>query len=271
MGHEDRRRARALQDLAHLGADRSTERRVQVGERLIEQDHGWSGGEGAGQRHSLRFAARKFVRVAVGELVEVDQAQQLIDTCGLGLVGRAGTCQAVQPEAGAPPAGGARRARAVEAVADVSGHCEVREERVVLENHSHAAALRRDEGARAHHLATGDVDCAAVRALEARDHPEGRGFAAAARGPVGRGSRRERPSAKRPERHRQRRKPCGGHGTPARSGRSQARGSKRSSRVINSASGRAATASRIRAGAAARAKKVTDPSDEAFQISVASV
>src|SRR4029077_13410494 len=60
-------------------------------------------------------------------------------------------------------------------VAHVLGHVHVREERVVLEDRVDVAAIRRHAG----DGLPGEQDLAAGRLLEARDHPECRGLAAA--------------------------------------------------------------------------------------------
>jgi hypothetical protein len=57
----------------------------------------------------------------------------------------------------------------------------VREQRVVLEHHAHAAAVRRGPGTPARDLAAVDLDAARVGALEAGQHAQ-RGGLAAARG-----------------------------------------------------------------------------------------
>jgi hypothetical protein len=56
--------------------------------------------------------------------------------------------------------------------ADVLGDGEVREERVVLEDHADAAPLRRHPGAAVGDRAVGDADLAGVGGLEAGDQAE---------------------------------------------------------------------------------------------------
>ena len=60
---------------------------------------------------------------------------------------------------------------------DVLADVEVGEQRVVLEDHVDRALVRRVVG----HVAAAELDPAAGRQLEATDHPEGRGLAAAGR------------------------------------------------------------------------------------------
>ena len=80
----------------------------------------------------------------------------------------------------------ATRARAVrgaarQAVGDVAGDAEVREEGRVLEDHADAAPLGRDEGRRAGQDPIADADLAGVGALQAGDAAQEGGLAAAAR------------------------------------------------------------------------------------------
>ena len=57
--------------LAHAGVERA--------ERLVEQQHLRLDGERAGERHPLALAARELVRVALAEVREPDEVQQLLD------------------------------------------------------------------------------------------------------------------------------------------------------------------------------------------------
>ena len=52
-------RAHLLLELLQLTARAGPQLRVQIGQRLIEQEHGWLAHERAGQRHPLALAARK--------------------------------------------------------------------------------------------------------------------------------------------------------------------------------------------------------------------
>ncbi len=63
------------QPVAQLLADLRVERT----ERLVEQQHLRLDGERAGQRHALPLAAGELRRVAVGELLEVHELEQLVD------------------------------------------------------------------------------------------------------------------------------------------------------------------------------------------------
>ena len=75
----------------------------------------------------------------------------------------------------------ARRRPPVDAEADVRRHRQVREEGVVLEHHPHAPLLRRHPRAVPGDAASGDVDRAGVRRLEAGDQPQERRLAAPGR------------------------------------------------------------------------------------------
>jgi hypothetical protein len=78
VGDEDRRDVDLVvqaaqphpQLLAHLG--------VEGAERFVEQQHLGFDGERAGKGHALALAAGKLRRAAAGELLQVDQAQQLL-------------------------------------------------------------------------------------------------------------------------------------------------------------------------------------------------
>ena len=65
-----RRRSQVAQVLADL--------RVEGAERLVEQQHVRLDRERPGQRHPLALAPGELRRIALGEPVELDQAQQLV-------------------------------------------------------------------------------------------------------------------------------------------------------------------------------------------------
>ena len=66
-----RRRSQRAQLLAHA--------RVERAERLVEQQHLRLDRERAGERHALALAAGELRRVAVAEVREPDEIQQLVD------------------------------------------------------------------------------------------------------------------------------------------------------------------------------------------------
>ena len=122
---EDRRHVdlvvEAAQPRAQLLADAGVER----AERLVEQQHLRLDGQRAGERHPLALAAGELARVALAEVAEADEVQQLLHA-GLDLVLRA--------------------LLDGQAEADVVGHRHVLERGVVLEDEADLAALRRVVG-----------------------------------------------------------------------------------------------------------------------------
>ncbi len=108
----------------------------------------------AGQRHALALAARELRRPALAVVAKPHLVQRLGDAAR-DLVGR--------------------QALAAQAVAHVLRHVHVREEGVGLEHHVDRPAVRRHAG----HVLAVDQDAAAIGRLEARDHAQQGGLAAA--------------------------------------------------------------------------------------------
>ena len=127
------------QPVAQLLADL----RVERAERLVEQQHLRLDGERTGQRHALALAAGQLRRVAVGELLQVDELEQLVDP-RLDL--------RLRPLAD------------LQAERDVAAHGHVLERRVVLEHEADVALLRRQPG----RVGAGDLDDPGVRLSRAR-------------------------------------------------------------------------------------------------------
>ena len=71
--------------------------RVERAERLVEQQHLRLDGQRAGERHALALAARELRRVALAEVAEADELEQLLDL-GL-LLGPSGRLRTVSPNA----------------------------------------------------------------------------------------------------------------------------------------------------------------------------
>ncbi len=148
----------ALEDFPDFERQALAQADVEVGERFVEQDQFGARRQRAGQRDTLLLAAGKLVRILVALAVQADRGEQLADAqAGLGCR------QAAQPEG------------------DVFVDGEVREQRVILEDHADAPLLRRqalagtaDHGAAQADLAAGDL-------LEAGDAAQ-QGRLAAARG-----------------------------------------------------------------------------------------
>src|SRR5262252_3606492 len=140
-----------LQLRTHLQAEQG----VQVAERLVHQDHRRLHHQRPRHGHALALPAAQLGREAVQEARDLHQLRGAAD----------------------PPLD-VRRAHPVHAQAegDVVEHFEVRKERVALEHHGQAALARRHLG----HVAAVDDDGALVRPLEAGDHAQKCGLAAAA-------------------------------------------------------------------------------------------
>jgi hypothetical protein len=147
--------ADAAQDLGQVGAHARAQERVDVAPGLVHEHEGRLGRERARQGDALLLAARELVRIALAQSAQPDEAERLGD-------------------AFAP-------APAVDAEADVLGHGQVREERIVLEDHADAATLGRHPGAVAGDGRVLEPDLAGVRVLEAGDQAQQRRLAAAAR------------------------------------------------------------------------------------------
>ena len=148
--------AELLLQLADLDAHLLPQLGVEVGQRLVEQQHVGPEDERARQRHPLLLAARKLARQALAQMLEADQPQGLGDAAA-----RSPSLDLahLQPEG------------------DVLRHRQMREERVALE-HQAGVALprrqRRDVALAQPHVPAGRLD-------EARDDAQRRRLAAAGR------------------------------------------------------------------------------------------
>ena len=123
VGDVDRRCPALLQDALQLGAHLQAQERVEVGERLIHQEHLRLDREGARHRHPLPLPARELAGV-FGELaLDVHELGGPLDLAlDDGLVGLLLHAQAE---------------------GDVLEHRHVREDGVVLEHHGELAGPRR--------------------------------------------------------------------------------------------------------------------------------
>ena len=156
VGHVDHRRAQLLVELGELDAHLHAQGGVEVGERLVEEEHLGLAHDGAADGHALPLAA--------GELAgrAVQQVRDLEDLGGLGhggldlVLGAAGELQAE---------------------AHVLGHGHVRVEGVALEHHRRPALGGRDVVGQI----VPDVDVARGGVLQAGDDPQQRGLPAARR------------------------------------------------------------------------------------------
>ena len=154
--HHHRRGADLALDLAQLELHFLAQLRVQVGQRLVEQQHGRLDHQRARQRHALALPAREFAWIACRVVLQMHERQRRLDALQpLGL----GALAHFQPEA------------------HVVGHAHVRKQRVALEHDAQAPGI----GARMGDVAAVEFDAAAAHGLEAGDHLQGGGLAAARR------------------------------------------------------------------------------------------
>ena len=156
VGHVDGRDAELLLELADLGAHLHADLRVEVRERLVEQQDVRVEHERPRQRHALLLTARELSRVARLEAREVDLAQPFVEP---------------RRDLGRP------ELPQLEAVGDVVRDRHVGPERVVLEHHADVPLVRRQP---VHH-AVAEADLARVGLVEAGHEPQQRRLAAARR------------------------------------------------------------------------------------------
>ena len=144
----------ALLQVADLAAHVDPQPGIEVGQRLVEQQHFRADDQGARNGDALQLAAGELVRPALAVALQPHEGERARDALG-DLLGR-------------------DLAR-LEAVGDVAGHGEVGEDGVVLEHHADVAPVRRQ---RVDALLT-DADLAGIELGEAGDHAQQRGLAAA--------------------------------------------------------------------------------------------
>ena len=140
------------QPVAKLGADPG----VEGSEGLVEEQYLRLGRECASEPHPLALAARELRRIAVAEALQLDEVQELVD---------------------ALPDLGLRSFPHLEPERDVVPHGHVLEGRVVLEDESDVALLRRERGG----VLLGQQDLARVGRLQPGDDAQERGLAGSAR------------------------------------------------------------------------------------------
>ena len=155
--HEDRDGG-ILEDADGLLAKPAPERRIEAGERLVEEDHARPGGQRADQRDPLLLAAGQSVRVARRQMAHADPLEQRFHPANIG-----------RPLLAGHPVG------------DVLGHRQMRKEGEILEQIADAAARRRDRVAGIRKHPPGDADAAALGALQPGDGAQRRRLAAARR------------------------------------------------------------------------------------------
>jgi len=149
----ERRDAELFLQLADLAAHLDAELGVEIGERLVEQQHLGLDDEAAGDRDALELAARELMRPALLVALEMDEGES-----------------ARHPLADL----GGRHASRLQAVGDVAGDGVVGENRVVLEHHAGVAPVRRQpvDARRT------EMNAAGIELAESRDHAQKRGLAA---------------------------------------------------------------------------------------------
>ena len=152
----DRGRAQALVQGADFGAHRDAQLGVEVGQRLVEQEHARLAHDGPTHRDALALPAGQLARKAFEQLVEIQHARRL---SGLGL-----------------DLGGRRLAQA-QAEIQVVAHVQVRVQRIALEHHRDVAFARLELV----DALAADRDLAGRDRLQPRDHAQ-QGRLAAARG-----------------------------------------------------------------------------------------
>jgi hypothetical protein len=79
MRDKDRRGAGALDDGAHILAQRGAQRRIEPRKGFVEQHDRWLRRQRARQRHALLLPARQLVRIAFAVAAHADQRQQFLD------------------------------------------------------------------------------------------------------------------------------------------------------------------------------------------------
>ena len=156
MGDVNEGRLQALMQLGDLGTHLHAELGVQVGQRLVEEEDLRITDDGAAQRDALTLTTGQSLRLAVEVRLDGQDlgglANQLVDLI-------------------------LRLLAQLEAERHVVIHGHMRIQRVVLEHHRDVAILRRDVVDEA----VADVELALGDLLQAGDHAQGGGLAAAGR------------------------------------------------------------------------------------------
>ena len=151
-----RRDAQRLLDAADLRAHGHAQLRVEVGQRLVEQQHARLHDHRAGQRHALLLAAGELVGHAgfhAGQLHQLEDPGNALIHLLLGHLAQ------------------------LQAIGHVVVHVVVREQGVALEDHRRIALVGRQRVDRL----VAQVDFARIRAFKARNHAQRRRLAAAGR------------------------------------------------------------------------------------------
>ena len=155
MGDVDRGGADAVVQAAQLLAHQLAEGGVERAQRLVHQERLGPADDGAAQRHALAVAAGKAAHRPVEQFVDAQELRRLLD----------------------PRRISARGTPWAQREADVSAHVHVRVEREQLEHEGDVALAGAPEG----DVLAIQPDPARGRQLQARDHAQRRGLAAARR------------------------------------------------------------------------------------------
>ncbi len=161
VGDEHRRHALLSQQRVDLLAHAAAQRRVQRGERLVQQQRLRTSGQRAGERHALLLAAGELVRQAPCQRRDPDHLQQPGDPLAAALAAR-------EPEA------------------DVVLDAQMGEQGAFLGHVADAALLGREVRAPVVERLRAEGDRAPLGALEAGDHAQQRRLAAAGEAEHGR-------------------------------------------------------------------------------------
>ena len=160
VGHQHGGHPGLAQDLPHVLAHRCAQVGIEVGKRLVEQDHLRLRSQGAGQRHALLLPPRELVRSPLSQTGQPDRRQRRRDP------------------------GLAVRGVARQAERDVARHAEMGEEGVILEDHADPAPLGWNPPAAGSggvvDAVPADLDRPGMGPLEPGDDPQRRRLAAAA-------------------------------------------------------------------------------------------
>ena len=156
VGDIDRRNADAVLNLADGVSHLDAQLRVEVGKRLIHQQHVRLDDNRAGERDALLLAAGKALRQTVGILRDLHGLQNLVHALLDLFLGQMAVFKAES---------------------DVLAHGHMRENGVILENHADVALVRRNI---VDDLAV-ESDGAALDGVKARNHAQQGRFAAAGR------------------------------------------------------------------------------------------
>ena len=156
VGHHHGGQSELALQFADLDAHLLAQLGVEIGQRLVEQQHVGPEHQRTGQRHALLLAAGQLPRQPVAEMIEPHQAQGLGDLRRhLGL----------------------RYLAHLEAEGDVLGHRHVRKQRVALEHEAGVALPGRQAGdvafAEMHAPAVGSTKPATMRRVVVLPQPEG--------------------------------------------------------------------------------------------------